>query len=113
VVDGAAWDAEIRQRRASRTDMARAIAAAEQAEFDQLLARRPDPKPRRAYRKQEKRLRKRRADQWPDELIDQLRTARNEGSSYEAIGAALGRTQGAVEAQARRLVLTRCSSAAV
>jgi hypothetical protein len=37
VVDGAAWDADARQRRASRTDMARAIAAAEQREFDQLL----------------------------------------------------------------------------
>jgi hypothetical protein len=29
VVDGAAWDPDVRQRRASRTDMARAIAAAE------------------------------------------------------------------------------------
>jgi hypothetical protein len=37
VVDGAAWDADARQRRASRTDMARAIAAAEQREFDRLL----------------------------------------------------------------------------
>jgi GcrA cell cycle regulator len=37
VVDGAAWDADARQRRASCTDMARAIAAAEQREFDQLL----------------------------------------------------------------------------
>ena len=36
VVDGAAWDADVRQRRASRTDMARAIAAAEQREFDRL-----------------------------------------------------------------------------
>jgi hypothetical protein len=37
VVDGAARDADVRQRRASRADMARAIAAAEQREFDQLL----------------------------------------------------------------------------
>jgi hypothetical protein len=37
VVDGAAWDADVRQRTASRTDMARAIAQAEQREFDQLL----------------------------------------------------------------------------
>jgi hypothetical protein len=40
VVDGAAWDPDIRQRRASRTDMARAIAAAEQVEFDRLLQHR-------------------------------------------------------------------------
>jgi hypothetical protein len=37
VVDGAAWDADARQRNASRTDMACAIARAEQREFDQLL----------------------------------------------------------------------------
>lgn len=37
VVDGAAWDADVRQRNASRADMARAIAAAEQREFDVLL----------------------------------------------------------------------------
>ena len=37
VVDAAAWDADVRQRTASRIDMARAIAAAEQREFDQLL----------------------------------------------------------------------------
>ena len=37
VVDGAAWDADVRQRCATRTDMARAIAAAEQREFDRLL----------------------------------------------------------------------------
>ena len=36
VVDGAAWDADVRQRRANRTDWARAIAAAEQREFDKL-----------------------------------------------------------------------------
>jgi hypothetical protein len=36
LVDGAAWDADVRQRRASCTDMARAIAAAEQREFDRL-----------------------------------------------------------------------------
>lgn len=38
VVDGASWDANIRQCRASRTDWARAIAAAEQREFDRLRA---------------------------------------------------------------------------
>jgi hypothetical protein len=31
VVDGAAWDADIRQRRTANTDMARAVARAEQA----------------------------------------------------------------------------------
>jgi hypothetical protein len=36
VVHGAAWDADTRQARASRTDWARAIAAAEQGEFDRL-----------------------------------------------------------------------------
>jgi hypothetical protein len=41
VVDGAAWDPDVRQRRASRADTARAIAAAEQREFDRLLADMP------------------------------------------------------------------------
>jgi hypothetical protein len=39
VVDRAAWDSDVRQRR--RTDMARAIATAEQQEFDRLLADMP------------------------------------------------------------------------
>jgi hypothetical protein len=67
VVDGAARDAEIRQRRASRTDMARAIAATQQREFDRLLARRPDPRPPRTYRHQDRLLRKPRADQWQED----------------------------------------------
>jgi hypothetical protein len=41
VVDGTAWDSDVRQRRASRADRARAIAAVEQREFDQLLADMP------------------------------------------------------------------------
>jgi hypothetical protein len=40
-VDSAAWNADVRQGRASRTDMARAIAAAEQRESDRLLANMP------------------------------------------------------------------------
>lgn len=36
VVDGAAWNAETRQARALKAEMARAIAKAEQAEFDKL-----------------------------------------------------------------------------
>jgi hypothetical protein len=103
VVDGAAWDADARQRRASRIDLRRAIAAAEQREFDQLLSRRPDrAKPRRAYRRQDKRLRKPRADQWPAELINQLREGCAAGLAWVAIAAELGRTPGACYEQARR-----------
>jgi hypothetical protein len=42
VVDGAVWDADARQLSASRTDMTRAIGAAEQAEFDRLLRHRQE-----------------------------------------------------------------------
>lgn len=59
VVDGAAWDADVRQRRASRTDMARAIAAAEQREFDKLRAGLPKQEQHRSSAERIERLRQR------------------------------------------------------
>jgi hypothetical protein len=113
IVDGAAWDPDIRQRRASRIDMARAIAQAEQREFDALRARRPDrAEPRRAYRKQDKRLRKPRADQWTPELIEQLRQGCAAGLTWVAIAGELGRTPGACYEQVRRLGLKGSSGPA-
>jgi hypothetical protein len=108
VVDGAAWDADIRQRRASRTDWARAIAAAEQAEFDRMRAGLVVGAPRSAApRKPRKRPeeRKRRDDEWPAERIAHLRQRWAEGATKEAIGAELGVTPSAALAKAMRLGL--------
>jgi hypothetical protein len=152
IVDGAAWDPDIRQRRASRIDMARAIAAAEQREFDRLrqhrrqettasarswtrwdadlearllrtdyaglaalatelgIARRSLLMRRAALRRSGLRRpheRKRRADEWTPELIDQLRQGCAAGLTWQAIAGELGRTVGACYGQAKRLGLRR------
>jgi hypothetical protein len=49
VADGSAWDPDVRQRRSSRIDMARAITAAEQAEFDRLRRYRQKPTASRGW----------------------------------------------------------------
>jgi hypothetical protein len=102
LVDGAAWDADERQRSASRTDMVRAIAAAEQREFDQLLARRPEPRSRRPYRRQDKRLRKPRGDEWSAEQLTLLHRRWIAGVLAETIAAELGRSAAAVTGKAQR-----------
>jgi hypothetical protein len=149
-VDGAAWDAEVRQRRASRTDMTRAIAAAEQAEFDRLLRHRQDQVETRSWTRwtveldarllaasaadltalaaelgitrrslvdrraalrrsgpRQPHQRRRRADEWPAEQVTRLRQGIAAGQSHDAVAVALGRTPGAVKAQASRLGLAR------
>jgi hypothetical protein len=100
LADGAAWDADVRQRRAARTDMARAIAAAEQAEFNRLLrgvrvsARRPaSPPPVRQPRV------------WTTEREALLRERHASGAGVAQIAAELGLTASAVQGHARRLGL--------
>jgi hypothetical protein len=92
-----------------RRDLAAAIAAAELAEFAALLARQRragrTEQPQRAYRRQDKALRKRRADEWPPEWTDRLRQRWAEHASCTAIAAELGTTVGAVSTKARRLAL--------
>lgn len=149
IADGAAWDAATRQRRIGQIDMARAIAAAEQRAFDQLLRHRRQEDVASRYirwtpalearlvatgdaglgalaaelgvarstlfaRRAELRklggtrpphVRKRRADEWSQEVIAQLRAHWAAGMSVEAIAAAIGRTPVAVEARVGRLGL--------
>jgi hypothetical protein len=79
VVDGAAWDADVRQRRASRTDMARAIAAAERREFDRLLADMP-----------------RRQHYWSAERIELLRARIAFGVTMKELAGEFGLTRQAI-----------------
>jgi hypothetical protein len=79
VVDGAAWDPDVRHRRASRTDMARAIAAAEQREFDRLLADMP-----------------RRQHYWSAERIDHLRARVVAGVTMKELAGEFGLTRQAI-----------------
>jgi hypothetical protein len=79
VVDGAAWDPDVRQRRASRTDMARAIAAAEQREFDRLLADLP-----------------RRQHYWSAERIELLRARLASGVKMKELAGEFGLTRQAI-----------------
>jgi hypothetical protein len=105
LTDGAAWDADIRQRRAARTDMTRAIAAAEKAEFDRLLAGMRRPRPPRPQR--QPRPRKPRADEWSTAQVDLLKRRHAAGASWDAIAVELGRTPAAVAGMARREGLQR------
>jgi hypothetical protein len=82
--------------------LARAIAAAEAAEFDRLRARRPDQRPPRPYRRQDKRLRKPRADQWTGAQLALLHRSWADGVPAEVIAIKLGKSAGAVVAKAER-----------
>jgi hypothetical protein len=84
VADRSAWDADARQRRASRTDMTRAIAAAEQAEFDRLRRYRLEPTASRGWTR------------WTPELEARLLA---DGTNLAALATELGVT--------RRTVLDR------
>jgi hypothetical protein len=91
LVDGTASDADARQRSAARTDMARAIALAEQAEFDRLLqGERIKQGPRRQRRPRPKRPRKRRQDEWPPERVELIKCRLAAGASRAEIAAELG-----------------------
>jgi hypothetical protein len=79
VVDGAAWDSNVRQRRASRTDMVRAIAAAEQREFDRLLADMP-----------------RRQHYWSAERIEHLRSRIVAGVTMRELAGEFGLSRQAI-----------------
>jgi hypothetical protein len=90
-------DADARQARAARLDMARLIAIAEKAEFDRLLQglrvepRRPPsgwPYTRR--------------DLWPQEWTERLRQRWAEGATGPMIAAELGISRGAVGATVAR-----------
>lgn len=94
-----------------RRDMAAAIAAAEARELAALVARqvrqhgKVEP-PRRPYiRRQRPGERKRRDDEWPADLIAQLKVRWAEGATGTAIAAELGVAPGAVIAKAKRLGL--------
>jgi hypothetical protein len=100
VVDGAAWDPDARQRRALKADMARAIAAAEQAEFDKL---RVDMAPPRQRHKLFGKPRNR----WTAERVAQLRTLLLSNAPSREITATLGLARGSLNATARRFGLTR------
>jgi hypothetical protein len=106
LTNGAAWDPDARQRRAARTDMARAIAAAEQAEFTRLMAglqRRQGPqRPRR-----QPRPRRPRKDEWSEDQVAQLRRCHAAGMTCSAIAVELGRTRGSVIGKALREGLRR------
>lgn len=103
VVDPASLDPEERQRRALAADMAAAIRAAEQAEFDRLQRQAAVTFRRQAPAD---RVRKRRADQWPDARIAELRRLWPV-LSPQAVADRLGVSYGATMAQVRRLGLPR------
>lgn len=96
VVDGAAWDAEARQRQASRTDWARAIAAAEQLEFDKLLAG----------------LAPQREHYWSPKRLERLRQRIDAGATMKQLAAELGLTRQAVDNLCRRHGLAAARAAA-
>lgn len=100
VIDVTAWNAEARQRQANRTDWARAIAEAEQREFDGLLGRAP-----RGAGSRRPKERKRRADEWPSEWTARLRQRWAEGATGTTIAVELGVSLGAVRSKALRLGL--------
>jgi len=100
LADGAAWDADVRQRRAARTDMARAIAAAEAREFARLVGGLRGRSP--WHGRKAGKPRKPRANEWPAAQLALLRQRAEEGVSRVRIAAELGRTLSAVEGQAKR-----------
>jgi hypothetical protein len=106
IVDVVEYDADARQERAGRIDIAELARQAEQKEFDRLLAgiqRRPGPqRPQR-----ESRPRKPRADEWSPAQVELLKRRHAAGASWEAIAVELGRAPGAVAARARRDGLQR------
>jgi hypothetical protein len=85
VVDGAAWDSDVRQRRASHTDMSRAIAAAEQREFNRLLADMP-----------------RRQHYWSAERIEHLRARIVAGVTMRELAGEFGLSRQAIGQVAQR-----------
>lgn len=95
LVDGAAWDADVRQRRASRTDWARAIAAAEQREFDKLRAGLP---PGHEY-------------YWSAEQIERIRHRIAAGATMKQLATEHGLTRQAMDQLCRRHgLLTRLAA---
>jgi hypothetical protein len=103
VVDAVQCDADARQARAVRLDMAKLVAIAEQAEFDRLLQ---GVRLRGSYRSPGV-PRKRRADEWPEEWTARLKQRWAEGATGPEIAAELGGnvTPGSVGAKIRRLGL--------
>jgi hypothetical protein len=99
LVDGAAWNANARQQRALRADMACAIAQAEQREFDRLRVgvqirerRKPADQPR---------------NRWTPERIAAFRTLLLSDARPREIAATMGLAVNSVHATARRLGLPR------
>jgi hypothetical protein len=99
LVDGAAWDPETRQQRALRADMARAIAAAEQREFDRLRVG-VQIKPRRKPADQP-------GNRWTPERIAAFRTLLLSDARPHEIAETMGLAVNSVHATARRLGLPR------
>lgn len=102
VVDGAAFDADTRQRRTASTDMARALAAAEQAECARLVGGLRYSADRRQGRAGG--VRKKRRDEWPDDRVARLEALWPAKTPLE-ISRELGVSPGAISSKAKTLGL--------
>ena len=88
LADGAAWNADTRQRRANRTDWARAIAAAEQREFDKLRVGLAAPRKGGHY--------------WPAEQLEQIRQRLAAGATLTQLAGEYGLTRQALSGMCQR-----------
>jgi hypothetical protein len=101
VLGQGAWHADLRQRRASDLDWPELIAQAERAEIDRLRQVRAEPD-RRAYRRQDKHLRKPRVE-WSGLEIATLCRLATTGHGPSAIARALGRPVVSIKQKLRQL----------
>jgi hypothetical protein len=104
IVDATQYDADARQKRAGRIDIAAFVRQAEQAEFDRLLAglRRPRPQRPPSGTLQPSPTRRHRAGEWSEQEIALLRQRASAGATRAQIAAELGRSPSAVEGMAGR-----------